>query len=78
MDPIKNPNHLTYVITFQGRLDERWQNWFAGFNISTERDLCGNWQTILTGTVIDQAALRGLLNKLWNLNLSLISIYRLE
>jgi len=64
---------LIYQIRVQGRLEARWSDWFNDFTITGD----GN-QTILTGPVVDQAALRGLLNKIWDLNLILISLERVE
>jgi len=78
MEQISKKDPQTYKITFQGKLDENWQTWFAHFSISTGSDKFGNPLTVLTGIVIDQAALRGILNKLWDLNLCLISIYQME
>lgn len=64
----------TYRVTFQGKLDDSWQNWFSGLSISTEKETQGRKVTTLTGQIVDQAALRGILNKLWDLNLNLISV----
>ncbi len=67
----------TYCITVQGRLDESWSRWFNGLTIectSTDDSVI----TTLTGPLVDQPALRGLLNKLWDLNLILISVTRNE
>ena len=64
---------LMYQIRVQGRLEARWSDWFNGFAI-----ICDDEQTVLTGPVVDQAALRGLLNKIWDLNLTLISLNRVE
>jgi len=59
----------TYQIRVQGVLNPEWTNWFENLTIEeVEGD------TLLTGPFIDQAALRGVLNKLWDLNLNLISI----
>jgi len=57
-------------IQVQGRLDEGcWSDWFGGMAIAFEGGV-----TTLTGPVADQAALRGMLCKLWDLNLTLISV----
>jgi hypothetical protein len=56
-----------------GRLDRKWSDWFDQMEISTEGD-----QTILTGAVADQAALHGLLIRIRDLNLTLLSVERLE
>ena len=62
-----------YQIKVQGRLDERWSSCFGGMALSFESDA-----TILTGPVADQSALRGILSKLWDLNLVLVSVIRLS
>lgn len=61
-----------YEIRVEGHLTNRWDDWFDGFTIRLEE----NEETRLTGNVIDQAALFGVLTKLHNLNLVLISVYR--
>lgn len=66
-----------YQIKVQGRLDARWADWFSGLAIAVG-DACDNPPvTTLTG-VIDQAALRGILNRIWDLNLALISVIPVE
>lgn len=62
-----------YQIKVQGKLDEKWSGWFNGMTVTYECDI-----TTLTGVVVDQAALRGILDKIWDLNLSLISVNRIE
>ncbi len=68
-----------YEIKVEGRLDEGWSGWFEGLTITLEQ---GSPETppvtTLKGAVADQAALRGILTTLWNLNLDLISVTRLE
>jgi hypothetical protein len=76
MTKLSKCNPQIYEITFQGKLDESWQNWFANFDFSSKHDPQGNPLTILTGPVLDQAALRGIMNKIWDLNLCVISVYR--
>ncbi|MBP1693651.1 MAG: hypothetical protein H6Q37_1534 [Chloroflexi bacterium] len=61
---------IRYHIRVKGQLDRSWSEWFDGFNISYERDGTSN----LTGMVIDQAELIGILTKIHNLNLALISV----
>lgn len=65
-----------FCIEVVGRLDENWSEWFEGMQVRLARDEMGSPVTILSGPVADQAALQGLLNKVWNLNLSLIAVYR--
>mgnify|MGYP001823334198 CR=1 FL=1 len=62
-----------YRIKLNGRLDRKWSDWFDQMEISTEGD-----QTILTGPVADQAALHGLLIRIRDLNLTLLSVERLK
>lgn len=56
-------------IKIVGRLSESWNHWFGDFEISYDDD-----NTILKGKVIDQADLHGILNKIRDLNLKLISV----
>jgi hypothetical protein len=67
-----------YEIKVQGRLDERWSNWFGGMAIAVEGGSDVSPITTLTGVVADQAALRGIVSKIWDLNLALISLNRIE
>ena len=67
-----------YQIKMQGKLDESWSAWFDGLTITFESGSDGSSITILTGPVIDQAALRGILFKIWDLNLALISVTPIE
>ena len=63
-----------YEIRIQGRLDEDWIEWFDDMTLTHTIE----GQTLLTGPVPDQAALHGLLNKIRNLNLDLISVIHVE
>ena len=67
----------TYQIKVQGRLDERWANWFDGMSITFEPAEDGSTMTVLTGSVVDQAALYGLINRVRDLGLPLISVGRI-
>lgn len=59
-----------YEIKVEGHLDQHWSDWFAGFQIChLENDL-----TLLAGTLPDQTALFGLLKRIRDLNLTLISL----
>ena len=62
-----------HQIKVQGQLDEKWSDWFNGMTITFEGGI-----TTLTGVVADQAKLRGILSKIWDLNLTVISVTRLE
>jgi hypothetical protein len=68
----------TYQIAVQGRLDERWAGWFDGLAPRLERGPGGQPVTILEGPVADQAALRGILNRIWDLHLTIISVTRTD
>ena len=62
-----------YHIRVKGILDEKWSDWFDGFTIEYAAG-----DTILTGPVADQAALHGLLAKIRDLGLPLLSVQRVE
>jgi hypothetical protein len=65
---------VTYQIKIQGRLDEYWSEWFDDLTVTyDEQD-----DTILTGQVADQAALHGVLKKVRDLGLPLISVNLVE
>ena len=63
-----------YEIRIDGHLGSQWSDWFDGLTITLEDD----GQTLLTGRVVDQAALHGLLKKLRDLGLPLLSVNRVE
>ena len=66
-----------YQITVEGRIDESWSSWFEEVTIAVQRAGDGTSITTLTGLVADQAALRGILTKVWDLNLTVISVSRM-
>ena len=69
-----NPNEpITYQIQVQGQLDEGWADWLATMTMTYDGHV-----TTLAGPVADQAALRGMLCQLWDLNLTLVSVHRVE
>lgn len=77
------PNQTEFPITVYeikvcGSLDESWSGWFPGMTIVTSETNLMDRITILKGPVIDQPALRGLICKLWDMNLTLISVRRIE
>ncbi len=63
-----------YRIVVRGRLDESWSGWLDGMSVSVLGAAEGAPVTALTGPVVDQSALRGILNRLWDLNLTVISV----
>ena len=64
---------MGYQIRIKGHLGPEWADWFGGLAITLE----DNGETLLTGSVVDQAALHGLLRKVRDLGMPLISILRL-
>jgi hypothetical protein len=63
-----------YEIRLKGHLDSRWAAWFDGLSLSNESD----GTTILHGPIADQAALHGLLQKVRDTGLPLVSVVRVE
>ncbi len=63
-----------YQIRIEGHLGRRWVDWFGGLIITLE----DNGDTLLTGPVVDQAALYGLLRKVRDLGMPLLSVIRLK
>ena len=63
-----------YQIRLKEQLDQHWSSWLGGLRVIHE----ANGETVLTGEVIDQAALHGLLSKVRDLHLTLISVSPLE
>jgi hypothetical protein len=63
-----------YEIRIKGHLDGRWADWFGGMTFTLEED----GGTLLTGPVIDQAALHGLLRKVRDLGMPLLSVNRVR
>jgi len=65
---------MIYQIRLQGHLGRQWADWFQGLTITLE----DNGDTVLTGAVVDQAALHGLLRKIRDLGILLLSVNRVE
>jgi hypothetical protein len=75
LDPKKKPGQpVVYQIRLKGHLGSQWTNWFEGLTITLEED----GDTLLTGPVIDQAALHGLLKKVRDLGMPLVSVSPVE
>ena len=65
---------MIYQIRIKGHLGQQWTDWFEGLTITLEE----NGETLLTGPVIDDAALHGLLKKVRDLGMPLLSVNRIE
>ena len=65
---------LAYQIRVKGHLGVDWADWFGGLTITLEDD----GDTLLTGPVIDQAALHGLLKKVRDLGMTLVSVNQVQ
>jgi hypothetical protein len=63
-----------YAIRIKGHLDQRWTDWFDGLSFTH----AGDGTTLLVGTLADQAALHGVLNKIRDLGLPIISVQTLS
>ena len=65
---------MVYQIRVKGHLGRQWTDWFEGMTITLEE----GGDTLLTGPVVDQAALHGLLRKVRDLGMPLISAIRVK
>lgn len=63
-----------YEIRLKGHLDDRWSDWFSGLTITLEEE----GDTLIIGPVVDQAALHGLLRKVRDLGMPLVSVSPVE
>ena len=69
------PNQPTiYQIRIKGHLGQQWSDWFPGLSITLDE----NGDTLLTGPVVDQPALHGLLKKVRDLGMPLLAVNQLE
>jgi hypothetical protein len=74
LDPKNDPSQpMIYQIRVKGHLGSQWQNWFGGLTVTLE----DNGETLLTGPVVDQAALHGLIKKVRDLGIPLVSVVRM-
>ena len=67
-----NQNPIEYQICVKGHLDQRRMHWFDGMNISIRP----NGETLISGQIVDQAALYGVLNRIRDLDLPLLLVKR--
>jgi len=70
----KDNQQQCFEIRLKGHLDDRWSEWFDGLTITLQED----GDTLLIGQVIDQATLDGLLKKVRNLGITLVSVRPVE
>jgi hypothetical protein len=74
LEPKPDPNQpVVYQIRIKGQLDSQWSDWFSGMTISLD-----NGDTLMTGQVVDQAALHGLLKKIRDLGVPLVSVVQIQ
>ena len=75
LDPKTDPNEpMVYQVRVKGHIGREWTDWFGGLTITLEED----GDTLLTGPVVDQAALYGLLRQVRDLGLLLISVNHVD
>ncbi len=75
LDPQTDPSQpIVYQIRVKGHLGGQWTDWFGGLTLTLE----DNGETLLTGPVVDQAALHGLLRKVRDLGIPLLSVNCVE
>jgi hypothetical protein len=70
----QNEKAIIYQIRIEGQLGQQWTDWFDGLSITPGED----GTTLLTGPVIDQSALHGLLKKVRDLGAPLVSVNRMK
>ena len=71
--PVDSRAPTVYQIRITGQLDARWADWFEGLTITLDGD-----DTLITGPIIDQAALHGLLKRVRDLGMPLVSVSPVE
>ena len=79
MNKLDRPeSEAIYAIQLDGKLSPAWSEWFDGLAIIVTGEQEGDPRTLLTGPIKDQAALRSLLGRIWDLNLTVLFVQRLE
>ena len=77
-DGCSGHDQITYQIKIREKIRESWSNWFGGATIHYEIQEDGSPSTTITWESLDQAGLHGILIKLLDLNLTLLSVTRIE
>ena len=72
--PSVNAGGGIFEIIIKGQLDSRWSEWLDGLEVK----LLENGEMILSGAIVDQAALMGILSKLYGLNLAILSVNKVN
>ena len=67
-------NTAIYQIRVQGQIGESWSDWLGGLTITPQPD----GETLLAGSVVDQAALHGILDRLYAMNLTILSMVQVR
>ncbi|TRZ53478.1 hypothetical protein D4S03_01720 [bacterium] len=67
-----------YRITVEGKIDATWSEWLGGMRLVSQKEADYAQVTTLSGVLIDQAALRSVLNRIWDLNLVLRSVQEVD
>lgn len=70
----KSSRSMYYEIRIQGQLEGHWSDWFDGLAVTPQE----NGETLIAGPIPDQAALQGILTKVFNLRLLLLSVMRID
>ena len=71
--PNMSSQSIYYEIRVQGQLDSNWSDWFNGLKVTPQE----NGETVIAGPILDQAALQGILTKIFNLRLPLLLVRRI-
>jgi hypothetical protein len=77
-NPPEPPGPITYRIRVGGKVKESWADWFDGMTIDSEMEAGEKPVSTLSGTLPDQSALYGVLNKIRNLGLKLLSVEQIN
>ena len=65
---------VVWRIRLDGHLEKNWAEWFNGLDVNREKCANGTWQTVLEGQPRDLAVLHGLIIRMWDMNISVLSL----